>query len=333
MVSETPFRHDRAAPRNDAGHALRRQRNVAKPDAGVHGEVVHALLRLLDERVAVDFPGELLRLARDLLERLVDRNRPDRHGRIADDPLPRLVDVLSGRQVHHGVGAPADRPRHFFDFLFDRGGYGRVADVRVDLHEESPPQDHRFELRMVDVRGNDRPAARDLRANELGRALLADRDVLHLRSDGALPGEMHLRRVSPASEHFAPRRKRKVRVAVAGHEAIGRGDAVVRPPSRDPSLPQRGKALRHVDRGLRVRVRPRRVVEAHGQIRDGLARSGSRRRERDFAERHAQASAALDVDFSRPRQGLRRDGGVRRRVPGRGPHAAHLMIRFYNRRT
>ena len=39
---------------------LRGQRDVAQQHAGVHGEVVHALLGLLDQRVAVDLPGQVL---------------------------------------------------------------------------------------------------------------------------------------------------------------------------------------------------------------------------------------------------------------------------------
>ena len=42
---------------------LRRQRDVAQQHAGVDGEVVDALLRLLDERVAEELPGQILGLA------------------------------------------------------------------------------------------------------------------------------------------------------------------------------------------------------------------------------------------------------------------------------
>ena len=94
--------------------------HVAEQHAGVDGEVVHALLGLLDERVAVDLPGQVLGPAADLLERLVDRHRADRHRRVAEDPLARLVDVLAGREVHHRVGAPERRPAQLLDFLLDR---------------------------------------------------------------------------------------------------------------------------------------------------------------------------------------------------------------------
>ena len=45
-------------------------------------EIVDSLLCLLDESVAVDLPAQLLGLAIDLLECLVDRDGPDRHGEL-----------------------------------------------------------------------------------------------------------------------------------------------------------------------------------------------------------------------------------------------------------
>ncbi len=221
-MREAPFGHDRAAAADDAGHALRGQRDIAQQHAGVDGEVIDALLGLLDQRVAVHLPGQLLGLAVDLLQRLVDRHRADRHRRVADDPFARLVDVLAGREIHHRVGAPARRPGHFLDFFVDRRADRRVADVGVDLHQEIAADDHRLGFRMIDVGGNDRAAARDFGANELRRdeignrraealtrmlarhqlgqraqrflafQVLADRDEFHLRRDDAAPRVMHL---------------------------------------------------------------------------------------------------------------------------------------------
>src|SRR5258708_25808884 len=41
MVCEAPGRHDRAAPRHDAGDSVDGQRGVTQQDAGVHRHVVH----------------------------------------------------------------------------------------------------------------------------------------------------------------------------------------------------------------------------------------------------------------------------------------------------
>ena len=71
--------------------------------------------------------------------------------------------------------------------------HGGVADVGVDLHQEVAADDHRLELEVVDVGGNDRAAARDLVADELGRQPFAHRDELHLRRDLALARVVQLR--------------------------------------------------------------------------------------------------------------------------------------------
>ena len=186
VMREAPLRQDRSAARHDAGDAPGGHRDVAQQHAGVDREVVDALLALLDERVAVDLPGQILRPAADLLERLIDRHRADRHRRVADDPLARLVDVPAGRQIHHRIGAPERRPAQLLDLFLDRRRDGRVADVRVDLHQEIAADDHRLELEVVDVGRDDGAAAGDLVADELRRQPFADRDELHLGRDLAL---------------------------------------------------------------------------------------------------------------------------------------------------
>ena len=215
MVGEAPFGHDRAAAADDAGDALGGQRDVGQAHAGVDGEIVDALLGLLDQGVAEDLPGQVLGDAADLLQRLVDRHGADRHGRVADDPFAGVVDVAAGREVHDRVGAPADRPHHLVDFVGDVGGDGAVADVGVDLDQEVAADRHRLGFGVVDVGGDDRAAARDLVADELGgdevgdrgaevlavaggvqrgfaAEVLADGDIFHLRRDDAAPGVVHL---------------------------------------------------------------------------------------------------------------------------------------------
>ena len=218
-MREAPLGHDRAAARYDAGDAPRGQRHIAQPHARVDGEIVHALLALLDERVLVDLPVELYRIAVHLLQRLIDRHGADRHRRIADDPFARGVDVAACREVHHRVGAPADRPHHLLHFLLHGGADGGVADIGVHLGEEVAADDDRLKLGVVDVGGDDGAAARDLAAHELGRDELRDvgaealaigkrllgplqgghaaqifavRDIGHLLGDDAGAGEFEL---------------------------------------------------------------------------------------------------------------------------------------------
>ncbi len=169
MPRQAPLRHDRAAARDDAGDAVGGERHVGQPHAGVDGEIIDALFALLDQRVLVAFPVELDGIAVHFLQRLVDRHGADRHRRIAQDPFARVVDVAAGGEVHHRVGAPADRPHHLLDFFLDRGGDGRVADIGVDLHQEVAADDHRLQLGVVDVGRDDGAAARDFAAHEFRR--------------------------------------------------------------------------------------------------------------------------------------------------------------------
>ena len=113
VMRQTPFRHDRTAARDDAGHAFRGQRNVTQQHAGVDREIIDALLGLFDQRVAENFPRQIFGFAIDFFERLINRHGADRHGRIANNPFARFVNIFAGRQIHHRVGAPADAPRIF----------------------------------------------------------------------------------------------------------------------------------------------------------------------------------------------------------------------------
>ena len=238
---------DRAAARDDAGHAFRRHRHVTQQDTGVDCEVVHTLFGLLDQRIPENFPGQVLGLAVDLFERLIDRHRADRYGRVADDPLACLVNVLAGREIHHRVGAPTDRPDHLFDFFLDRGGDRGIADVGIDLHEEVPADDHRLGFRVVDVVRDNRASAGHFVAHEFGgddvwntRApglagmlqhaaamavgrgqeffgpcaglILPDRDEFHFRRDDAFLGIVHLADVVSGfgAERLANMRKPEV---------------------------------------------------------------------------------------------------------------------------
>ena len=257
-MRQAPLGHDRAAARHDAGDARRGEMDVAEPHPGMDGEIVDALLGLLDQRVLVDLEVELDRIAVHLLERLIDRHRADRHRRIPDDPLAREVDVLACREIHDGVGAPADRPHHLLHLLLDGRSDGRVADIGVDLGEEVPADDHRLRFWVVDIGGDDGAPACDFRAHELRRHeggkrraethpigklrlgfrvltlpsdVLAVGDIGHLLGDDAGPCQFELRHW-PAAPRFDPRRAQMRQTAL------------------------------HIDFGRLVRVRARGVVDA-----------------------------------------------------------------------
>jgi hypothetical protein len=85
----------------------------------VDREVINALLGLFDQRVAENFPGQFFRLARDFFQSLINRHCADGHGRVANDPLARGVDVFSRGEVHYRIGSPFRRPAHLLDLFFD----------------------------------------------------------------------------------------------------------------------------------------------------------------------------------------------------------------------
>ncbi len=120
VMGQAPLGVDGPAAADDAGDSLGGQRHVAEQQPRVNGEVIHSLLGLLDQRVAEDLPGQLLGLAFDLLEGLVDGHRADGHRAVADDPLAGFVNVAPGGQVHGRIRSPADRPDHLLDLLVDR---------------------------------------------------------------------------------------------------------------------------------------------------------------------------------------------------------------------
>ena len=59
MMGKAPLRHDRSAPRHDAGDAVGCERYIPKKHTGVDRKIIDALLGLLDERLGVNLPGEL----------------------------------------------------------------------------------------------------------------------------------------------------------------------------------------------------------------------------------------------------------------------------------
>ncbi len=192
MVGQAPAGHDRAAAGDDAGDAVGRQRHITQQHTGVDGHVVHALLALLNHGVAVDFPRQLVGLAIDLLQRLVDGHSADGHGGVADEPFPRGVDVIAGGQVHDGVRAPLGGPLQFVHFLGNGAGHRGVADVCVDLHQEGLADDHRLRLRVVDVVRDDGVSGGHFAADQFHVAVFAEGHELHLGGDDTLPRVMHL---------------------------------------------------------------------------------------------------------------------------------------------
>src|SRR5687768_4646377 len=100
------------------------------------GEVIDTLLGLLNQRVAKDFPREILRLAIDFFQRLINRHRANGNWTIADYPLSSFMNILAGRKIHYRITAPADGPGHLLDFFLNARTKRRITNVGIDLRQK-----------------------------------------------------------------------------------------------------------------------------------------------------------------------------------------------------
>jgi hypothetical protein len=134
------------------------------------------------------------------------------------------VDVLAGRQVHHRVGTPKGGPTKFVDFFFDRRRDYGVTDVCVDLHLEIAADDHRLELGVIDVGGDDGAAACNFGSHEVRIHALAQRDKLHLACHFPAPRVVHLGNSLPClcSARLMGQRVRDQGVRALGRAGVGR---------------------------------------------------------------------------------------------------------------
>ena len=166
MVCQAPLGQDAASSADNAGHATGGHRDESQEHPGVNGEIVDTLFGLLDEGVPIDFPSQILGLAADLFQSLINGNGPDGHRGVSQDPLPGGVDVLARRKIHHRVGSPLGGPAHLLDLFLDAGGHGAVADVGVNLHQKISTNNHRLVLRVIDVRWDNGPSGGDFATDE-----------------------------------------------------------------------------------------------------------------------------------------------------------------------
>ena len=124
VVLGAPASHNCASTADDAGESLECQGNVLLAQAGVDGEVIYSLLRLLDERIPIDFPAEVVGIPSHLLQSLIEGHCTYRYGAIADNPLARLVDVSPGGEIHHRIGSPASSPDGLLHLFSNAAGDG-----------------------------------------------------------------------------------------------------------------------------------------------------------------------------------------------------------------
>ena len=141
-----PVRQQRAAARDDAGHAVPAQRQVLEPHSRVDRHVVDALLGLVLDRpraagLRSSSSGRL-----HALDGLIDRHGPDRHGRGARGS-PRASRRSAGRSrgPSRCPRPSARRARSLSTSSSSDERRRRAADVRVDLDACRVPDRHRVE--------------------------------------------------------------------------------------------------------------------------------------------------------------------------------------------
>ncbi len=149
-----------------------------------------------------------------------------------------------------------------------------------------PADNHRLELRMVDVGGNDRASPRHLGPNELGIETLSDRDELHLWRDDAAPRVVQLshRPGSPERRSRAIGKRRRHRWRASRYDRQRPVFLSNVTPGLDPRLPEPRETVADV-----VTLRSARVVDAKWKLAAA---------KRNLPHRHAQI-AGLDVNFAR----------------------------------
>ena len=279
-----PLGNDAAATAYHAGQAVGGQVHVFQADAAVDGEVVYALLALLNERVAEQFPRQVLGLAVHLLHGLIHRHRADGYRAVAHNPLARLVNVGTRGKVHQRIAAPLAAPHGLFHLLLNAGGRGGVTDVGVDFHQEVAADNHRLGFGVVDVGRQHGAAGGNFVAHELGRDVgldaqfgavhvFADGHVLHFRRNHALTGVVELRNLATL---LGTQRQGDVlkaqgveRVVVAALAAVLRrnfGQALHATALQNPRLTQAGQTFFQVDVNVPVAVRTTGVVHINRRI-------------------------------------------------------------------
>ncbi len=113
-----PFGDDAATPANHTGQPFDSIMDVLQTNTAMNRKVVHSLFALFDKGITEKFPGEIFRFAMHLFHRLIDRDRTDRNGAVADNPFPGLMDMISRRQVHQCITTPFTTPYRFLHFFF-----------------------------------------------------------------------------------------------------------------------------------------------------------------------------------------------------------------------
>ena len=161
-------------------------------DAAVDGHEVHPVLGVLLDAVEDVVLGHL----DDGVppcggeSGLVDRDGTHHHGAFAQEPGPDGVDVPSGAEVHHGVGAVPQRDLQLLELRVQVDDVPGCAEVDIDL--DGQPLAYRGRFGVVDgVVGRADASGCDAPADELGADALPLGNAPHQRGDLPPAGGLH----------------------------------------------------------------------------------------------------------------------------------------------
>ena len=203
IVQQAPLTHNATATTHDTAQSAISQVHVVATDASMDGKVIHTLLALFYEGIAIHLPREVLNLAIHLFQSLIDGHGAYGYRTVTQDPLAGFVNVVTCREVHQRIATPLARPYGFIHLLIDAGCGGRVTDVGIDFHRKVASDNHRLALGVMDVSGDNGTSASHFLTYILGGDMTLDTQcltvhvfanghILHLGSDDASLGTRHL---------------------------------------------------------------------------------------------------------------------------------------------
>ena len=143
------------------------------PDACMDGEVVHALLALLDESIAVEFPGKVFHPSVYFFQCLVDGHGAHGDGTVADNPFACFVYVGSVERSM-SVSPPHLQLQSAFSTSSSMRRCGGITDIGVNLHQEVAPIIIGSALRVIYICRQERTSGGQFLADELGRDMRVD---------------------------------------------------------------------------------------------------------------------------------------------------------------
>ena len=211
VVVRHPLRQDRAAAAHNPRDALRHHRHILDQHARMNREIVHTLRGLLLDHLKINVNIEVLEPLH-ARQRLINRDRPNRHRRVPQDGVANLRNIAARRQIHHRVRPMLDRHMQLAQFFVDVRRDRRVADVRVHLAPRRDPNPHRLQFRMVHVGRNDQPPHSHFVADHFHRQILALRHVGHFFREQAFARKVHLRQVGVTGARG---------LSLAAHDPVG----------------------------------------------------------------------------------------------------------------